>query len=96
MKILPVLDVMGGVVVRGIAGRRSEYRPIVSRLTASTDPGDVAEAFRQHFGFDQLYLADLDALADRPPALAWEPGLRVGTCGCRRAPGSSWRTPARS
>lgn len=70
MQIIPVLDIKGGVVVRGIAGRRSEYRPIVSRLTASTSPLEVAEAFRRHFHFSELYLADLDAIAGAPPNTA--------------------------
>ena len=42
MRLIPVLDVMNGVVVRGVGGRRSEYRPIVSQLTSSTDPVEVA------------------------------------------------------
>lgn len=69
MQILPVIDLMNGQVVRGIAGRRHEYKPIVSGLTKSTRPIDIALAFREHFGFNELYLADLDAIARRPPAL---------------------------
>lgn len=69
MAILPVLDLMGGQVVRGVAGRRAEYRPVVSRLTTEATPLAVARAFREQFGFDELYLADLDALAGAPPAL---------------------------
>jgi HisA/HisF family protein len=69
MRILPVLDLLAGQVVRGIAGRRQEYRPIVSRLTTSTAPLEVALAFRDHFGLTDLYLADLDAIAGKPPAL---------------------------
>lgn len=65
MQILPVIDLMNGHVVRGVAGRRSEYKPVVSKLTTSTDPVDVALAFREHFGFNDLYLADLDAIATR-------------------------------
>lgn len=68
MQIIPVLDLKAGLVVRGIAGRRSQYRPIVSRLTASTRPLDVARAFREQFGLDLLYLADLDAIAGQPPS----------------------------
>jgi phosphoribosylformimino-5-aminoimidazole carboxamide ribotide isomerase len=70
MRILPVIDLMHGQVVRGVAGRRSEYKPIVSRLTQSTDPIDIALAFREHFGFHEIYLADLNAIAGRPPALS--------------------------
>jgi phosphoribosylformimino-5-aminoimidazole carboxamide ribotide isomerase len=69
MRVFPVLDLMGGQVVRGIAGRRHEYRPVVSRLSASARPLDVARAFRDHFGLTHLYLADLDAIAGQAPAL---------------------------
>jgi phosphoribosylformimino-5-aminoimidazole carboxamide ribotide isomerase len=76
MRILPVLDLLNGVVVRGVAGRRSEYRPVVSRLAASADPVAVAEAFRTHLGLSELYLADLDAIAGIPPALPTYRALR--------------------
>ena len=60
--ILPVLDLMNGQIVRGIGGRRDDYRPIVSKLVDSAEPLAVARAFRSHFGFTELYLADLDAI----------------------------------
>jgi phosphoribosylformimino-5-aminoimidazole carboxamide ribotide isomerase len=69
MRIIPVLDLKFGLVVRGIAGRREEYRPIISRLTSSCLPIDVARAIRDHFGVTELYLADLDAIAGAAPAL---------------------------
>ena len=69
MRILPVLDLRGGQVVRGAAGRRREYRPIISRLCASSEPLDVARAFRAHFELSDLYLADLDAIGGGDPAL---------------------------
>jgi HisA/HisF family protein len=68
MELLPVLDLMAGRVVRGIAGRRSEYRPIDSRLTPSCEPAAVAAALDRQFGLQRLYLADLDAIAGAPPA----------------------------
>jgi phosphoribosylformimino-5-aminoimidazole carboxamide ribotide isomerase len=69
MHLIPVVDLQCGVVVRGIGGRRHEYRPVVSRLTSSCDPLDVACAFREHLGLTELYLADLDAIAGAAPAL---------------------------
>ena len=67
MKILPVLDLLDGIVVRGVAGKRDAYRPVESQLVDNSDPLLVAEAFRDHFGLAELYLADLDAiLHDRP------------------------------
>jgi phosphoribosylformimino-5-aminoimidazole carboxamide ribotide isomerase len=70
MRILPVLDLQRGVVVRAVRGRRSEYRPLQSALCASCRPLEVALALRSRFGFQDLYLADLDAIAGGPPALA--------------------------
>ena len=62
MRIIPVIDVMGGVVVRGVAGRRSEYRPLCSALTDSTEPVEVAEALVKATAALQVYVADLDAI----------------------------------
>jgi phosphoribosylformimino-5-aminoimidazole carboxamide ribotide isomerase len=70
MRIVGVLDVRRGEVVRGRAGRRSEYRPVAGPLTSSARPADVAHVFREHFGIDELYLADLDALEGAAPDLA--------------------------
>jgi phosphoribosylformimino-5-aminoimidazole carboxamide ribotide isomerase len=70
MAILPVLDLMQGLVVRGIAGRREEYRPIISKLVDSAEPLAVARAFREHFGFSEFYLADLDAIQHGLPQVA--------------------------
>jgi phosphoribosylformimino-5-aminoimidazole carboxamide ribotide isomerase len=70
MQIIPVLDVLGGQVVRGIAGRRQEYRPIRSSLTTSSAPLDVARAYRDAFGLEECYLADLDALGGAEPSSA--------------------------
>lgn len=69
MQIIPVIDLLDGVVVRGVAGRRSEYRPVESRLVAGSNAIDVAHAFRDHFGFNQLYVADLDAIMHGRPQL---------------------------
>lgn len=63
MRIIPVLDLKGGQVVHAVAGRRHEYRPIVSQLVASSQPGEVARAFREQLGLTECYLADLDAIA---------------------------------
>lgn len=67
MKILPVIDIKDGIVVRGVAGQRDSYRPVEGRLTAGHQVLDVAEAIRERFGLNEFYVADLDAiLSDRP------------------------------
>lgn len=67
MDVLPVLDLLNGIVVRGIAGRRSEYQPLRTCLTSSIQPLDVARALRTSFGFGRLYIADLDAILHHRP-----------------------------
>ena len=61
MKIIPVIDVLGGRVVHAVRGRRKEYQPLKSNLCASTNPVDVAAALKA-LGFGELYVADLDAI----------------------------------
>ncbi|MGD9724452.1 MAG: HisA/HisF-related TIM barrel protein [Pirellulales bacterium] len=67
MRVIPVLDLMGGQVVRGVGGRRAEYRPIESRLARDARPVTVARAFAE-CGFQSVYVADLDAIAGTEPA----------------------------
>jgi phosphoribosylformimino-5-aminoimidazole carboxamide ribotide isomerase len=67
VRIVPVIDLQGGLVVRGVAGRREEYRPIVSDLASEPTPRCVAEALARQFGFREVYIADLDAIASRHP-----------------------------
>jgi phosphoribosylformimino-5-aminoimidazole carboxamide ribotide isomerase len=61
VKIIPVIDVLGGRVVHAVRGRREEYQPLKSILCASTDPVDVAATLKA-LGFGELYVADLDAI----------------------------------
>jgi phosphoribosylformimino-5-aminoimidazole carboxamide ribotide isomerase len=65
-----VIDVLHAQVVRGVGGRRNEYRPNQSGLVSSSDPFRVAEVFRNQFGLTTLYLADLDGILTREPHLS--------------------------
>lgn len=60
--LIGVLDLMSGHVVRAVGGRRDEYRPVESRLCSTSAPLDVARAFRDAYGIERLYVADLDAI----------------------------------
>ena len=66
MEILPVIDLKDGVVVHAVAGRRESYRPIASRLAPDAKPASIAGAYRD-LGFDQVYVADLNALEGGEP-----------------------------
>src|SRR5262249_34077853 len=79
MRIVPVIDLRGGVAVRAVGGRRSEYGPLASPLAASSDPVDVARGYCAHLGLTELYLADLDAIAGAEPDWAvWSGLIREG------------------
>jgi phosphoribosylformimino-5-aminoimidazole carboxamide ribotide isomerase len=75
MRIIPVLDLLNGCVVRGVAGKREAYQPITSRLTDSQQPLEIARAIREEFHLVELYIADLDAILCRPPHLSIFPNL---------------------
>jgi len=62
LRIIPVLDVLGGKVVHAVAGSRSQYLPIRSKVTSSVRPVEVAGDFRWLFPFPEIYIADLDAI----------------------------------
>jgi len=62
VQIIPVLDLQGGCVVRAVGGRRNEYRPIQSILTANAAPEAVLDAFIERFAFRAAYVADLDGI----------------------------------
>jgi phosphoribosylformimino-5-aminoimidazole carboxamide ribotide isomerase len=62
MNLIPVIDLLGGQVVRAVRGDRKNYLPIVSALCGSSEPVTVARILCAHTAARQLYLADLDAL----------------------------------
>lgn len=62
MRIIPVIDLLNGVVVHAKQGQRSHYQPIVSSLTPSSKPIDIVKAFMEVYPFDTLYIADLNAI----------------------------------
>jgi phosphoribosylformimino-5-aminoimidazole carboxamide ribotide isomerase len=81
MRIVPVMDLSGGQVVRGIAGRREEYRPIRGSLSPTSNPADVAWALVHGLQREQAYVADLDAIAGGEPS--WETLKTMASAGLR-------------
>jgi phosphoribosylformimino-5-aminoimidazole carboxamide ribotide isomerase len=66
LKIIPVIDILNGVAVHAVRGKRKEYMPLKSALCPSSDPLMVASAFKT-LGFTEFYLADLDAITGQTP-----------------------------
>lgn len=98
-ELVPVIDLMGGLVVHARAGARDSYRPLErSVLTSSPEPKAVIAGLLALHPFRTLYIADLDAIlkrGDHKPLIRELheafPGLRfwvdagfAGECGCRR------------
>src|SRR4051812_18168176 len=63
MRVIPVIDLKRGVAVHAVRGERERYRPLQSTLAEGSDPVVVTRAVRDRFGLDELYVADLDAIA---------------------------------
>jgi phosphoribosylformimino-5-aminoimidazole carboxamide ribotide isomerase len=59
---IPVIDLMGGQVVRARMGDRASYRPLESPLSPTSDAIDVVRGLLEIFPFPTLYVADLDAI----------------------------------
>ena len=82
MKVIPVIDVLNGIVVHAVRGRRKEYQPLKSVLCNFVDPVEVAKTFST-LGFSELYLADLDAITGKQAnyavykRIAGETGLKL-------------------
>jgi phosphoribosylformimino-5-aminoimidazole carboxamide ribotide isomerase len=62
MQVIPVIDLMGGEVVRARMGDRASYQPIVTPLSPTSDPLDVVRGLLSVHAFATLYAADLDAI----------------------------------
>ena len=62
MDVIPVIDLMGGEVVRARRGERDAYRPIESRLVSGSGPLAVVCALMRLAPFRRLYVADIDAI----------------------------------
>jgi phosphoribosylformimino-5-aminoimidazole carboxamide ribotide isomerase len=62
LHIIPVIDLLNGVVVHAKKGLRQHYQPIQSQLSASYQPLDVVKSLLDFYPFTQLYIADLNAI----------------------------------
>ena len=65
VEVIPVLDLKDGAVVHARPGQRSQYRPIETPLSSSSNPVDVTRGLLSVFPFETFYIADLDAIEGR-------------------------------
>jgi phosphoribosylformimino-5-aminoimidazole carboxamide ribotide isomerase len=72
VRILGVIDLAGGRAVHARGGDREAYAPVrdlAGRAIVDGDPIAVADAYRNLFAIDELYVADLDAITVGRPQL---------------------------
>ncbi len=101
-EIIPVIDLMGGLVVHARGGERDSYRPLTSPLAASAEPDEVVRGLLRLHPFRSLYIADLDAIrkqgqhsatvralhAEHPDLDLWVDAGFANACPCGRLLGS--------
>jgi len=63
VRIIPVLDLKGGLAVHAVRGQRHAYAPVQSVLAPTADPVDLARGLVARLGARECYVADLDAIA---------------------------------
>ncbi|MDR3543845.1 MAG: HisA/HisF-related TIM barrel protein [Desulfosporosinus sp.] len=61
-RVIPAIDLMGGVVVHGVKGERENYQPVKSILSETAEFFPLVEAFVRKLGLREFYIADLDAI----------------------------------
>jgi len=62
MQLIPVIDLLKGMVVHAKKGDRNNYQPIHSALCKSSEPITVVNALLELYPFERIYIADLDAI----------------------------------
>jgi HisA/HisF family protein len=78
MRIVPVIDLKGGIVVHARRGQREDYAPLRSPLVDGCDPEVVARALCAAAQSSVLYVADLDAIAGAPADVQTLAALSAG------------------
>jgi len=62
MQTIPVIDLLNGTVVHAKKGDRKNYQAIQSSISKSSKPLDIVAALLELYPFQQLYIADLNAI----------------------------------
>jgi phosphoribosylformimino-5-aminoimidazole carboxamide ribotide isomerase len=66
-RIIPVLDILNSVAVHAVKGERDKYGPLKSKILNTSDPLEIVETLKHSFNFEEIYIADLDAIIKKKP-----------------------------
>jgi phosphoribosylformimino-5-aminoimidazole carboxamide ribotide isomerase len=69
-KIIPVIDILNSEAVHAIKGEREKYKPLKSIIIKNTDPIEIIKKIKHDLSFQEVYIADLDAILRRKPNLS--------------------------
>jgi len=64
LRIIPVIDILNGIVVHARKGKRSQYQPLKSIFCNSANPLILASKLAE-YNFNEVYIADLDAILSK-------------------------------
>lgn len=66
-KVIPVLDLLDGLIVHAVKGVRKNYKPLDSYLFEKPDPNLIIDILYNKYKFNEFYVADLNAIMNRNP-----------------------------
>ncbi len=61
-RVVPVVDLKGGLAVHAVRGQRDRYQPVECPWCTSGDALALIKGYKELFGLQDLYVADLDAI----------------------------------
>jgi phosphoribosylformimino-5-aminoimidazole carboxamide ribotide isomerase len=64
MQIVPVIDLLDGLVVAAKQGERASYQPIKSEICSTSSIEDVLNGFLTIYPFKTIYIADLNSITN--------------------------------
>jgi len=62
MELIPVIDILDNRIVHAHLGLRKSYRPLVSRLSRTSNPIDVVHGLLSFYPFRTFYIADINSI----------------------------------
>jgi len=66
-RIIPVIDILKSEAVHAVKGERAKYKPLIAEFFKSSDPLEIVKILKSKYNFEEIYLADLDAIINKNP-----------------------------
>ena len=66
-RIIPVIDILNSKAVHAVRGERAKYIPLETVFFKSSDPLEMIKTLKLKHNFEEIYLADLDAIINKNP-----------------------------